>query len=240
MKRYHGIEYAAACLRNAKDDEQVVEILRELNKEGVGFIPFDPELSERNWSAKNGQLVGGFTNLVGIGPAKAEYYVQKRSSQGLESCDLEKLGKAIRKNNELAPAHALWGSLYANPSLMNVAGRIKQFSELEDFENAVVICKIIRKERRDENEAVRLARRGGIRNESQPLFLDVFVVDDSISKPIVMRIKTKHWHLYGEKLADRAVDGHDWFLVRGKWLAQFSMLTVEKIKCLTNPTMFEG
>jgi DNA polymerase III alpha subunit len=238
MKRYHTMEYAAACLRNAKDDEQVVEILRELSDEGIGFVPFDPVLSERNWCAKDGKLVGGFTNLVGIGPAKAELYVQKRASEGLTEADLAKLKTFPVKNNDLRPAHTLWGRAYEDPSVYNVAGRIKEFAALEDFENAVVICKVIRKERRDENEAVRLARRGGERKAGQTQFLDVFVVDDSVSKPIVMRIKAKHWNEFGERLADRAVDGQDWFLVRGKWLHQFSMLTVEKIKCLTNPEMF--
>jgi DNA-directed DNA polymerase III PolC len=238
MKRYHAMEYAAACLRNAKDDEQVVEILRELSDEGVGFVPFDPVLSERNWCAKDGKLVGGFTNLVGIGPAKAELYVQKRASEGLTEADLAKLKTFPVKNNDLRPAHTLWGRAYEDPSVYNVAGRIKEFADLEDFENAVVICKVIRKERRDENETVRLARRGGERKEGQTQFLDVFVVDDSVSKPIVMRIKAKHWNAFGERLADRAIDGQDWFLVRGKWLQQFSMLTVEKIKCLTNPEMF--
>jgi hypothetical protein len=239
MKRYHPLEYAAACLCNAKDDEQVVEILRELSAEGVGFVPFDPELSERNWAAKAGRLVGGFTNLAGIGPAKAEYYVQKRASQGLDAKDLEKLGKCTVKNQDLRPAHTLWGNAYADPSVFNVAGKIKQFSELEDWENSVVICKVVRKERRDENETVRLARRGGVRKEGLALFLDVFVVDDSVSKPVVLRIKPVMWHAIGEKLADRAIDGKDWFLVRGKWLAQFSMITATKVRCLTNPTMFD-
>jgi hypothetical protein len=238
MKRYHSTEYAAACLRNAKDEEQTVEILRELSDEGVGFVPFDPELSERNWVAKDGKLIGGFTNLLGIGPAKAEYYVQKRLTQGLDEKDMAKLRKCPVKNEELRPAHALWGDIYADPSLHNIAGRVKEFRELTDWENAVVICKVVRKERRDENETVRLARRGGKRYEGQSLFLDVFVVDDSVSKPVVLRVKTKHWLDWGEKLADRAIDGQEWLLVRGKWLEQFSMLTAEKVKCLSNPDLF--
>jgi hypothetical protein len=238
MKTYHPIEYAAACLRNAKDDEQVVEILRELSDEGVGFVPFDPATSERNWSAQDGKLVGGFTNLVGVGPAKAEYYVQKRATSGLDAADLAKLAKLTAKNSELRPAHVLWGDYYENPAKYNIAGKVKEFANLTDWEEAVVVCKLISRERRDENEVVRRARRGGEFKEGQTLFLDAFVVDDSVSKPIVLRLKTKLWDEYGEKLADNAIDGKDWFLVRGKWLQQFSMLLVIKIKCLTNETMF--
>ena len=239
MKRYHPLEYAAACLRHAKDDDQTVEILRELNAEGVRFVPFDPDLSQENWSAVDGRLVGGFNNLHGIGAVKAAFYVQKRATTGLTSEDRESLAKRKIKHQELHPARAMWGHIYDDPDGHNVHGPIKQFAELEDWENAVVICKLVKQERRDENETVRLARRGGERKQGQTQFLDAFVVDDSVSKPVVLRIKPRDWDCIGERMADRAVPGQDWFLVRGKWLAQFSMMSVTKVKCLTNPEMFE-
>ena len=239
MKRYHPLEYAAACLRHAKDDDQTVEILRELNAEGVRFVPFDPDLSQENWSAVDGRLVGGFNNLHGIGAVKAAFYVQKRATTGLTSEDRESLAKRKIKHQELHPARAVWGHIYDDPDGHNVHGPIKQFAELEDWENAVVICKLVKQERRDENETVRLARRGGERKQGQTQFLDAFVVDDSVSKPVVLRIKPRDWDRIGERMADRAVPGQDWFLVRGKWLAQFSMMSVTKVKCLTNPEMFE-
>jgi DNA-directed DNA polymerase III PolC len=238
MKRYHPLEYAAACLRNAKDEEQTIEILRELSEEGVSFVPFDAAVSAVNWAAVNGKLVGGFTNLVGIGPVKANYYVQKRAAEGLTESDLSKIAKHPVKHQDLRPAHTLWGDLYRDPSLQNVHGPIKEFKDLADGESAVVICKLIRQERRDENETVRLARRGYAK-KGQTLFLDAFVVDDSVSKPVVARLKSALWNNLGEPMADRAVPGADWFLIRGRWLAQFSMLSVEKIKCLTNPEMFK-
>lgn len=237
MKAYHPMEFAAACLRSAKDDEQVVEILRELSKEGVSFIAFDPMKSDRNWSAQDGQLVGGFTNLHGIGPAKAEYYVQKRSGIGLDEKDLEKLAKYPPKNEDLRPAHSRWGHIYENPELENVAGRIREIGDLKDNDEAVVICKVVKKERRDENETLRKARRGNTM-EGQTLFLDIIAVDDSISKPVVVRVRPNLWHEYGQKIADRAIDGQEWLLVRGRWLDQFSIMIVKKVKCLSNPELF--
>jgi DNA-directed DNA polymerase III PolC len=237
MKRYHPLEYAAACLRNAKDDEQTVEILRELSEEGVSFVSFDPELSKADWVVADGKLVGGFNNLVGIGPVKAEYYVQKRDAEGLDAKDREKLAKHKVKHQDLRPAHTLWNHIYEDPDAHNIQGRVQEFRELKDGESAVVICRLLRQERRDENETVRLAKRGYAKT-GQTLFLDAFVVDDSISKPVVLRLRPKFWKIYGEKMADRAVGGKDWFLVRGRWLEQFSMMTVEKIKCLTNEEMF--
>ena len=66
----------------------------------------------------------------------------------------------------------------------------------------------------------------------------MFVVDDSVSKPVLCRIKPHMWDEVGELTADRAVDGEEWFLIRGKWLKQFSMMIVRKIKCLSTPNIY--
>jgi len=234
MKRYHALEYAASCLRNAKDDEQTVETLRELRDEGVPYIPFDIENSAIDWRVANGTLVGGFKNLVGVGPVRAARFTATRP---LSAKDRAFVLKCKPKFIDLAPAHSMWRDMYERPWAYNVNGPIKQFAELEEGEDAVVICCLARLERRDENEQVRLHRRG-YKKEGDTLFLDTFVVDDSVSKPVLMRIKVYQWGQYGEKMADRAVPKKDWFLVRGKWLAQFSMMTMTRIKCLTNKEMF--
>lgn len=237
MKCYHPLEYAAACLRHAKDDEQTIEILRELTDEGVGFVPFDADLSETNWVARDDKLIGGYRNLVGIGPVKAARYINKRATEGLSEKDRATLAKLKTKNADLRPAHTLFGDIYDAPERHNIHGPVKQFAELKDGENAAVICKLVRQERRDENETVRAARRG-YEKPGQTLFLDAFVVDDSVSKPVVLRLKPQKWLDWGQPMADNAVPGQDWFLVRGKWLGQFSMLICYKIKCLTNPEVF--
>lgn len=239
MKAYHPLEYAAACLRHAKDDEQALEILRELVAEGVPYTPFDAELSDVNWTAKDGQLIGGYSNLHGIGPVKAQFYVNKRETQGLEQKDLDKLAKHKPKHLDLREAHTKWGDLYEHPENYNVHGPIREFTDLQDKENAVVLCKLVRRERRDENETVRAAKRG-YELEGQTLFLDMFVVDDSITKPVLLRIRADRWFTIGQPIADKAVNNQDWFLVRGRWLHQFSMMTVTKIKCLTNKELFDA
>lgn len=239
MKTHHPLEYAAALLRNAKDDEQSLEMLRELAAEGIGYKPFDARLSQADWSVIDGTLIGGLTNAHGIGPAKAAGLLERRHAGKLTAKDEKLLASAKVKFTDLSPAHTMWHALYSAPAKFNVRGLVKQFSELEDFEKACVVCMLVRKERRDENETLRLARRGR-RYDGQSLFLDAFVVDDSVTKPVIMRIRPRDWYRWGEKIADRARDGEEWFLVRGKWLAQFSMFPAEQIFCLTNPEIFDA
>jgi hypothetical protein len=237
LKTYHPLEYAAACLRNAKDDEQTVEILRELRDEGIRYEPFDPDRSGREWAVADGKLLGGYTNLVGIGAVKAAYYVNKRDTVGLDDADRAKILKHKIKHSDLNPAHTLWADIYANPENHNIRGSVREFAQLADNDDAAVIARLIRLERRDENETVRVARRGNKQWRGPSLFLDTFVVDDSVSSPIRARVGIRHWNRIGETMADKAVPG-DWFLIRGKYLAQFAMLQVDKIKCLTQPDMF--
>jgi hypothetical protein len=238
MKRYHALEYAAACLRNAKDDEQTVEILRELSEEGVEYIPFDIDKSEAEWTVKDGVLFGGFKNLHGIGPAKSAYYVDKREREGLTDVDRKKISKHAVKHLDLRPAHTLWGDIYENPGKYNIHGKVRELGDLEiDRENVVFIGHLIDMKRRDQNEAVLVNKRGGRRYSGQTLFLDLFLVDDSVSKPVRCRIPAKLWRSVGERIADNAVNKKDWFLVRGTWLAKFRMVSIEKIKSLTNEAL---
>lgn len=238
MKAYHPLEYAAALLRNAKDDVQVIETLRELVAEGVPYVPFDPDRSEIDWRVKDGTLYGGFTALHGIGPAGAASMVERRNGAGLTAKDKDKLLKAKVKFADLAEAHTMWGPLYEHPEAHNINGPISQFAQLQDRQNAVVIGKVMRRERRDENETVRRARRGGKDYDGpNALFLDLFVVDDSVTKPVLARIGTKLWPRIGERLADNLRDEEDWVLLRGRWLGQFSMMTVDRIKVLTQPEL---
>ena len=63
LKSRYPLEFAAACLRNVKDDDQGVKLLREVSTEGLGYKPYDKFKSELNWSVQDGELIGG---LIGI------------------------------------------------------------------------------------------------------------------------------------------------------------------------------
>lgn len=237
MKAYHPLEYAAALMRNAKDDNQILETLRELVAEGVRYIPFDPELSELDWAVKDGALYGGFQSIDGVGPAKAAGLIERRTAGKLTKKDLALLAEPKLKFADLREAHTRWGDIYDDPDRFNIHGRVYQFGELRDQQNAVVIAKVVRRERRDRNETLLIAKRGGKVESGQTLFLDLFGVDDSVSKPILLRVGQRDWHRYGEKLADGLRDNEDWLLLRGRWLDQFSMMSVDKVKCLTQPEL---
>lgn len=233
MKAYHPLEYAAACLRNAKDDSQTMEILREMAKEGVQYTPFDIELSDVNWSVKDGRLIGGFMNLVGFGPAKAVSAVENRR---LGKLDKEKVLAAQCKFDQLYPIEAAYGDMYADPEKYGcrIGSIIYKADELPQEGSVLFIGKVVEKELRDENETVRVARRDGRRLNGPTMFADLVLKDDT-GIPIIARVDRFKFEPLGRLAVEVLKKEEDVILIRGRRIPNFNMIKVERIRCLTRP-----
>ena len=237
MKTYHGLAYAAACLRNVKDEEQAYELLRDMNSEGIEYTSFDVETSDVDWAVVNGRLVGGFMNLEGYGPAKASAAVRARAEGKL---DREKIAKAPVRFQELYPLSAAYGHIYANPELHGCRSGsvVSRLDKLPTSGNVLLIVKVVRKELRDENETVRVGRRDGKRLDGPTLFVDVFVNDDS-GVPLTLRFDRFAFEPMG-RLASERLEPGDALLVRGKRIPNFAMVKVDKMKCLNREVSFDA
>lgn len=233
MKAYHPLEYAAACLRSAKDDDQTVEILREMAREGVDYVPFDPELSDVNWSVQDGKLVGGFMNLVGFGPSKAVAAVEARRLGRMDAKLRDRIAAAHVKFSDLYPITHTYADWYADPEGhgCRVGSRIYTADALPDGADVLFIGRIAKKELRDENETVRVARRDGRRLSGQTLFADFFLKDDT-GIPIICRIDRWKYEPLGRIAMERLVAEQDVLLVRGRKIPGFGMIKVERLKVL--------
>lgn len=229
MKVYHPLEYAAACLRNVKDDEQATELLRDMRAEGVAYVAFDAARSGVDWSVVDGELLGGFKNLVGYGPAKSTKALEQRAAGKL---DLAKLAKLEVKYAELYPLSRAYAALYADPTAHGCreGSVVSRLDALPEEGDALVVCKVLRKELRDENETVRLGKRDGRRLTGATLFLDVFVTDDT-GVPITARIDRFKFPSIGKSAAELLQPG-DALLIRGKKIPNFAMIKVVRMKVL--------
>lgn len=242
MKCYHPLEYAAACLRSAKDDVQVVAILRELAAEGVSYKAIDPELSELNWKAADGKLVGGIMNAKGYGPVKADRYITLRNNRG-DSEKAEKayqtaaanLAKAEVKFSDLHEAHTKWREYYEDPRKIGVTSGnpIVDMAQVKPGDDGLIIVKMVKKVLSDENEPVRIKKRLAMGKKEhykgQSQFLDMMCVDDSEDQPIRLRIRPEKYLDHGKKIAEEVPNG-SWFLVRGWKLEGIGMFIVKAIK----------
>lgn len=231
LKRYHQLAFAAACLRNAKDDEQTIAILRELAKEGIGYTPIDTEHSGMNWTVADGRLIGGIMNAKGYGPITALKYIQKRDAGLLTEKDRAKLAKAEVQFADLREAHTKWGAYYDNPRLVGVTSGsdIIGMKDCRDKKECVVIGKLTKKVLADENEAIRIKKRGGKIMKGQTQFIDMMMVDDSTDSPMRFRIRPDLYLRFGKHIAETAPTG-SWFLIKAWKISGIDMFIVNLIK----------
>lgn len=223
MKAYHPLEYAAACLRGAKDDDGRLAVLREMATEGVAYVPFHPEHSQLDWSVQDGKLIGGFLNFHGVGSAKAAKLIELRDAGKLVDIDKFKL-----KFADLYPLKTAYARLYKEHNALTS----DQFPE----EGKVVyIGRIVEKRPLDANETVRVARRGGKRYSGNTLFID-FRTRDDFGETIMCRVDRFNWNNFGQP-ANNALEVGDDIIVRGRRVKGFAMLNVIRIKCLNKPNL---
>lgn len=238
IKAHFPLQWACANLRNAKDDPQTMEILRDLAADGIPYTAFDPKLSGVNWEVRTNEegkpvLVGGIQNVKGYGPAKSLAFLQKREAGELTEADFAKFETAEVKFADLNEARTKWGHLYDKPSRVKVFGDIKQMIDVRDGKEGVFLCKLVKKSLLSENDPQRLKKRNGKLFDGPPEFADFSVVDDSISTPITVRIRPDNFSVWGQTLFDNC-GKDDWFLVRGWKIPDFNMFIGKKMMKL-NP-----
>jgi DNA polymerase III alpha subunit len=233
LKRYHKLEFAAACLRGAKDDDHTLAILRELANEGVTYTALDPEYSDINWKAVDGRLLGGIQNAKGYGPVKSLKYVQDRAAGKLTQKQKDTLAKAEVKYQDLYEAHSKWGHYYDDPTLAGVESGmpIVGIREVKDGDTAIIIGKLCQKTVSDENEPIRVKKRGGSIWKGQTTFLDLMLIDDSFDTPMRFRIRPNKYLQFGLPIAEGAPLG-SWWLVKGWKIQGTPMYIVKNIKQL--------
>lgn len=241
MKVHHPLEYAASSLRNSKDEESAFNMLREMKAEGIDYIPFDPDLSELNWSVKDGKLVGGFLGLKGIGPSKGAAMIEARAAGGLTDAQRAALAKCELLFADLYPAHTMWAPYFNEPEKMGLkrGSKITQIAEMPDEGEVLLIGKLMQKDSRDYNEAVRLAKRNGKLKTGPTLFLDMRISDDSSLSPLLVRVDRFEYEPTGRLILERGKEGKDWFLIRGQKLRNFPMVQAEKVRCLNDPELLK-
>ena len=234
LKAHFPIEFAAATLNNAPDEDASINLLRELTREGIKFKAFDIEESDVNWSAKNGALIGGFTTLKGIGEIKARKLVEARNSGRLTKKQIEFLNNAPSPYYDIFPIRTKFGHIYDNPKACGVAARkiwmVEEIIEgMDHGVEVVVIGQLILKNPRNANEEAEIKKRGGKIETGQLEYLDIRIQDDT--GIIGGRIGRKDYLEIGVKLV-REVPVGAYIMVRAKLFNGIRYLFISKWKAM--------
>lgn len=242
LKAHHPLEFSAATLRNSKDDASSIKLLRELVREEVPYIPFDPELSEMNWSVKAGKIVGGFMGLKGIGESKARALIEKRNANGGRLPEKEREAVLALEQTffDIFPTQRRFGEYYKEPEKFGIKSgtKVSHIEEISGERQFVYIGRLVGKDLRDHNELIRVKRRDGKRKSGPTMFLDLDIEDDT--GKVLTRIERFDFEEIGRPIWEGAQVG-TWWIVRGRrelWGRPdggFKMIYVDKIRQLPDP-----
>lgn len=225
LKAHHPLEFALACLINAKDSEQTVKILRELVNEGYEYKPWDMELSQVNWSISNETILGGFINVKGVGLKTAQEIVTRRKNNiELTPGQLKKLGEnASTPFDDIFETHTKFGDYYINPKEHNIfSGSVLEIQNMQENGEYIFIGKIKELIVKDVNEY-----HPDKKIERLKLFLNLIIEDDTDT--IRCTVNRYDYPKIGLKLKE-----DDWVLVRGELKNDWRKIYIEKIRLLSH------
>lgn len=234
LKAHFPLEFAAASLRNQSNSDKAVKMLREVVKMGYEFEPFDAELSEENWTVKDGKLIGGLLNIKGIGPKTAEKMIEARANgDAFSPSQAKKLITGETPFDDIFGAERRWGDMYLNPEKYKVtSGKIWHCEDINEPGEYVFIGKLTQINQRDLNEYQSLVKRGGRRINRYNLFLNLVVEDDTGS--IIVQIDRYKYPQLGKPIVERGRIG-DWFLFKGRINDNWRIVRISKLRWLEDP-----
>ena len=238
LKANHPLEFAAACLRNAKDDDQSIKILRELLTEGYTYKPYDRHTSIANWSVQGTTLVGGLTAIKGVGAKLAETILRKRDAgKPFTPREENLLSSGETPWDRVFECAERWGHILREPHKYGIESELVTTDQitLESEGVFVFIAKITEKNLRDHNELQQLAKRAGKRMEGQTLFLNLTLEDDC--GPMMAIINRFDYLQWGLPIVEKGKIG-EWYIWKGSNRAGFRKIRVARWKKLSGEEGF--
>ena len=175
-KTYYPFNFLAANLNNAKDEGHALKMLRKyVDLHGIDYVPVDPDVSAVGWTIQDGKLIGGLTNIAGIGEKKALDIIERRkpsSKKKLTKTMIKNLMNPITKFDELYPLQKRYAHIYDS-------NNITLIDDIEPGIPMVTIGTLITKDLRDRNDVQSVMKRGGEIVTENTHYLTLVIEDDT-------------------------------------------------------------
>lgn len=238
LKAHYPLEFAAACLRNAKDDEQSVKILRELVIEGYQYQPYNRQSSLLNWSVQGGQLVGGLTGIKGVG-AKLGAAILLKREKGLPFSPREEklLTSGETPWDKVFECAERWGHVIAQPALYGIESALTTLDKIDAESDGtfVFIARLTAKVPRDHNELQSVQKRGGAKMSGPTAYLNLTLEDDTSA--ILANISRRDYAEWAVPIIEGGKIG-DWYIWKGQNRRGFRRIYVKRYKKLSGVQEF--
>lgn len=239
LKAHHPAEFAAATLDAEKDPFKQIKLLRELNDEGTGYVAVDPEHSTDRWSFKDEgnrrTLVGPLTAIKGIGPSAVKEIMRCREKGiPLRPAMQKRLTNSVTSLDSIYPVADCVKKM--DLASLKITSTPKKVSEVQcGIRGEVMILAVARRIAPvDENEDVKIMRRGGRRLDGPTKALNLFFQDDT--DEIFCKVNREDFEKLGKPIIERGKPGKAIYAVKGTVPKGFRMISINNIRYLGDLT----
>ncbi|MEE8263238.1 MAG: DNA polymerase III subunit alpha [Gammaproteobacteria bacterium] len=221
LKAHYPFPFAAATLTHESDPTRQIQLLREMAAEGYDYLPVDKEYSTDKWTVgeRDGRrmLVGPLSAVKGIGPKIVAGILGARARGERMPSRAEKLLQA-----PVTPIDSLWPIRDAihrhmpDPAARNIFTppvTIKSIEIRPQDYSVLVFCTLSRIDLHNENEAVKIARRGHEIKDGPTTSLNLQMIDDTDT--IFGKINRWKYKELGKPVVDRGRPGKALYAVKG-------------------------
>jgi DNA polymerase III alpha subunit len=233
-KAHHPVEFAAATLDAEALPLRQIMILRELEAEGIRYVPVDPHYSEGRWTIQEDDegkyLVGPLTMIHKIGPKKMDEIITARREGRALPDNIIKLLRASKTDID---------SLYPISDAINMIdlpakGVSSIPTMVEDAQCGtrgpiVIVGLITRVAPRDENDQQNVNKRG-YALQGPHMALNMFLRDDT--DEIFCKIDRFLYETLGREVIEKTRTGRSLWAFKGTVPPRFRMLSVDRIQFL--------
>ena len=219
VKARYPVPFAAATLSYGGDVEQQRIMLREIVGEGMEYLPFDAELSERRWKVDGKRVIGPLTNVRGIGPKMSSTIMGARKrGEPIPSNLKKRLEQGKTDLDSLYPVRDNYKRLVPNPRERNIISEITHIQEIDkgcEIEDEVMVIAVpIKINPRDANEEINIAKRGH-RLENEPTAYLVLRLRDDTGEMLGIVSRYTYGRI-GHKIVQRGNAGKVLYCLKGK------------------------
>lgn len=230
LKGYFPLQFALATLKYTVDPMNIKQYLRELDRIGYTFKAYDADVSEYNWVIKDNKLIGGLTNIVGVGPkTAADIIARRKTGEPPTDHQIRLLEGGKTQFDDVFEIRTKFSNLLAQPAKYGIVSKLWNIADIGNEANTYAfIARIVSYKIRSLNELQFLIKRNHMRVPNDK-WLTMILEDDSGIIPAT--VNRMSFTRLGQPLTERKLG--DYFIFRGNMQEGNRRIYIDKWRALT-------